>query len=62
MRHFGFGLGPHVCAGATIARAMLKAMLELLLPALGDYELDVSKAKRVEHIMVRGFANLPMRW
>jgi cytochrome P450 len=62
VRHFGFGLGPHVCAGATIARAMLKAMLELLLPALGDYELDVSKAKRVEHIMVRGFANLPMRW
>lgn len=62
VRHFGFGLGPHVCAGATIARTMLKAMLEQLLPALGDYELDVSKAKRVEHIMVRGFANLPMRW
>ncbi|MEQ6333936.1 cytochrome P450 [Sphingobium sp. MK2] len=62
VRHFGFGLGPHVCAGATIARVMLKIMLEQLLPVLGEYELDTSKATRVEHIMVRGFTSLPMRW
>ncbi len=62
VRHFGFGMGPHVCAGAPIARAMLKAMLELMLPALGDFELDVANARRVRHMMVRGFINLPMSW
>lgn len=62
VRHFGFGLGPHVCAGATIARAMLKAMLEQLLPQLGEYELDLANAKRVEHVMVRGFSTVPIRW
>lgn len=61
-RHFGFGMGPHVCAGAGAARAMLRVMLEELLPVLGDYELDVAKAHRVAHIMVRGFITLPIRW
>lgn len=62
LRHFGFGMGPHVCAGANVARAMLRAMMEVLLPALGDYDLDIANARRVQHIMVRGFIDLPMRW
>lgn len=62
MRHFGFGMGPHVCAGSNVARAMLRALLEELLPVLGNYELEVAQAHRVEHIMVRGFMTLPMRW
>jgi cytochrome P450 len=62
VRHFGFGLGAHICAGAPLARAMLKVMLEQMLPVLGEYELDTANAKRVEHLMVRGFVNLPMSW
>lgn len=62
VRHFGFGMGPHVCAGAIVARAMLKTMLEALFPLVGEYELDTSRASRVHHIMVRGFKSLPMSW
>ena len=62
VRHFGFGLGPHVCAGTQTARAMLREMLQLMLPALGDYDLDVANAERVKHVMVRGFINLPIDW
>jgi cytochrome P450 len=60
--HFGFGFGPHFCLGAPAARAMLAAIFTPLLPALGDYDLDMGAAERVEHMMVRGFYKLPMRW
>ncbi len=62
VRHFGFGMGPHFCAGANAARLMLKEIMRELLPFLGDYDLDTGRAKRVSHIMVRGFANLPISW
>jgi cytochrome P450 len=62
VRHFGFGMGPHVCAGANAARSILRIMLQELLPSLGDYELDLPRAKRVTHIMVRGFSVLPISW
>jgi cytochrome P450 len=62
VRHFGFGSGPHICLGAQTARRMLRVMLEEMLPVLGDYELDIGAAKRVPHLMVRGFSKLPMAW
>jgi cytochrome P450 len=62
VRHYGFGAGPHFCLGAQAARHMLRVILQELLPALGDYELDVANAQRVPHLMVRGFSRLPMRW
>jgi cytochrome P450 len=62
VKHFGFGAGPHVCLGAPAARAMLKAILTPLLPALGDYELDLGHSERVKHMMARGFYKLPIRW
>lgn len=62
MRHFGFGMGPHICAGANAARAILRAILEEILPVLGDYTLDMAQARRAEHIMVRGFITLPIAW
>jgi len=61
VRHFGWGSGPHFCFGAPTARAILRAVLQELLPALGDYELDLASARRVHHIMVRGFKSLPLR-
>jgi cytochrome P450 len=62
VRHFGFGSGPHICLGAQTARQMLRVILEELLPAVGDYDLDLGSAKRVPHLMVRGFSRLPMIW
>lgn len=62
MRHFGFGMGPHVCAGSNAARAMMQVILQEILPILGDYELDISRAQRVRHVMVRGFVTLPIAW
>jgi cytochrome P450 len=62
VRHFGFGSGPHICLGAQTARHMLRVMLEELLPVLNDYELDLGAAKRVPHLMVRGFSRLPLSW
>jgi cytochrome P450 len=62
VRHFGFGSGPHICLGAQTARQMLRVMLEELLPAMNDYELDLAAAKRVPHLMARGFSRLPISW
>lgn len=62
IRHFGFGLGPHVCAGAYASKTILRVILQELLPFLGDYELDLATAKRVRHVMVRGFVGLPVSW
>jgi cytochrome P450 len=62
VRHFGFGAGRHFCFGAQAARQMLQVMLEEMLPALGDFELDIASARRVPHVMVRGFYKLPMTW
>ncbi|WP_027543532.1 cytochrome P450 [Bradyrhizobium sp. WSM2254] len=61
-RHFGFGYGPHICLGANTARSMLKTILLTLLPAIKDYEIDLSRSERVNHMMVRGFYSLSMRW
>jgi cytochrome P450 len=60
IKHFGFGAGAHHCAGAHVSRVALKAILEEALDAFGEYELDLGAAKRVPHVMVRGFMNLPM--
>jgi cytochrome P450 len=61
VRHFGWGSGPHFCFGAPTAKAMLRTILQEALPTLGDYELDMAKAVRVHHTMVRGFKTLPAR-
>ncbi|WFU45660.1 cytochrome P450 (plasmid) [Bradyrhizobium sp. CB82] len=62
VRHFGFGFGPHICLGASATRSMLRAILPGLLAALGDFDVDVTKAERVRHLMVRGFRSLPIAW
>ena len=55
VKHFGFGMGPHVCAGAFVARSMLKTIMEEIIPFFGAYELDVASANRARHVMVRGY-------
>lgn len=62
VKHFGFGMGPHVCAGAFVARTMLKTIMEEVMPFFGAYDLDLASAKRTKHVMVRGFTKLSIHW
>ncbi|MDT4736755.1 MULTISPECIES: cytochrome P450 [Bradyrhizobium] len=62
VRHFGFGSGPHICLGAPATRAMLRTILPKVLSTFGDFEIDLARAVRVRHLMVRGFRSLPLAW
>lgn len=61
VQHFGFGAGVHHCLGALTAKRMLTPLLQDMLPRLGAFDLDLSRARRVKHVMARGFASLPMQ-
>ena len=41
-RHFGFGAGPHVCAGIHMARLEMKVMFEEFLKRIPEFEIDQS--------------------
>ncbi len=58
--HLAFGHGLHHCLGAPLARLETRVALDVLLPALGDYTVDVDAAVRVHSGNVRGFARLPL--
>ncbi|MBR0827197.1 cytochrome P450 [Bradyrhizobium manausense] len=62
VRHFGFGFGPHICLGASATRAILRTILPSLLAALREFDIDIARAERVRHLMVRGFRSLPIIW
>jgi hypothetical protein len=62
VQHFGFGAGVHHCLGSLTARRMLTPLLQQLLPKLGEFNLDMSNAARVRHVMARGFVSLPMEF
>lgn len=62
VRHFGFGSGPHICLGASSTRAILRAVLPMLLSTMVDYEIDMTRAVRVRHLMARGFRTVPIAW
>jgi cytochrome P450 len=62
VRHLGFGTGPHHCLGAFTAWQVCRAVLEELLPVIGDFEIDMADAVRTRFIMFRGFQRLPLRF
>jgi cytochrome P450 len=41
-RHVAFGLGPHRCIGAPLARVMFEVMVSAVLDRLPDYRVDLS--------------------
>jgi len=61
-RHLGFGAGPHQCLGSYTAWQVCRALLEELLPVIGDFELDLEKSVRTKFIMFRGFQVLPIHF
>ena len=40
-RHVAFGLGPHRCIGAPLARVMFEVMVKAVLDRIPDYEIDL---------------------
>jgi len=62
IKHAGFGAGPHICPGATLARREVTVFLEEWLPRIPDFEIDPAKPTRVASGMVNGVLELNLRW
>src|SRR5262249_2150248 len=61
-RILSFGHGQHMCLGAHLARPEGRILLEEVLRAMPDYEVDASGAQRLRSEFFRGFAALPIRF
>jgi cytochrome P450 len=61
--HLGFGLGPHACIGAALARAELWIVFETLFRRLPGLELDPERPPvRNTILIINGFKELHIRW
>jgi cytochrome P450 len=62
-KHLGFGLGPHACIGAALARAELQIVFKTLFTRLPGLELDTSRPPvRSTVLTINGFKELHIRW
>ncbi|MCU1483194.1 MAG: hypothetical protein JWQ19_3980 [Subtercola sp.] len=63
-RHIAFGLGPHFCLGAPLARLEAEVALQALLAATSDIALGTSPPRRRKHFHLRGFdsVHLALQW
>lgn len=63
-RHLGFGLGPHYCLGAPLARLEARVALDALLDRLPTVQLAIphSDLRWQTNPIVRGPKRLPLRW
>jgi cytochrome P450 len=57
--HVAFGVGPHRCLGAHLARLELVVLLEEVLRHIGDYQVDREQVTRFPGL-TRGIASLPV--
>jgi cytochrome P450 len=57
-----FGIGPHFCLGAHLARAELDGALAVLLARLPGLRLADAGATRVAGTVLRGAERLPVRF
>jgi cytochrome P450 family 142 subfamily A polypeptide 1 len=59
--NIAFGIGKHVCLGASLARLELKIFLEEVLPRLGGLRIHGENKPAIEpSCFIRGFKNLPV--
>jgi cytochrome P450 len=61
-RILSFGQGTHMCLGAHVARMEGRVILEELLAAYPDYEVDEAALVRMRSEFFRGFVSLPISW
>jgi cytochrome P450 len=59
--HLGFGIGPHFCLGAPLARLEMRAFFEELLWRLPDMELD-GAIERLQSNFQSGIKHMPVRF
>jgi cytochrome P450 len=59
-RHVSFGLGRHLCLGASLARLETRVAFEELLKRFPDFSIDESGVERRVNINVRGLSKLPL--
>jgi cytochrome P450 len=57
--HLAFGLGPHFCLGAPLARLEAKVALEQLLARLPNIR-RAAPPTRMDSIFLRGLTHLPL--
>jgi cytochrome P450 len=60
-RHVSFGLGRHLCLGASLARLETIVAFEELLKRFPDFTFDETGVERAHSSNVRGLAKLPLR-
>jgi cytochrome P450 len=61
-RILSFGHGQHMCLGAHVARLEGRVLLEEVLRAMPEYEVDSAGIERLRSEFFRGFAALPIRF
>ncbi len=59
--HLAFGIGPHFCLGANLARLEIRIMFEELLRRLPDIELAGS-VERLRSNFINGIKRMPVRF
>lgn len=59
-RHLGFGHGPHHCIGAHLARLEGKLLVEELIRAVPEYEVDEAACERPGSEFQIGYTALPI--
>jgi cytochrome P450 len=61
-QHLAFGLGPHYCLGATLARAEARIAIRMLLERCGDItlEIPVDEVPYDTSFMLHGLKQLPL--
>jgi cytochrome P450 len=59
-KQLGFGVGPHVCLGAALARLETRVAIEEFLARFPDYGIDESRIVRKVQTNVRGLQELPL--
>ena len=59
--HLAFGIGPHFCLGANLARLEIRVMFEEILRRLPDIELD-GKPERLRSYFINGIKRMPIRF
>jgi len=59
--HLGFGIGPHFCLGAHLARLEIRTMFEELLRRLPDIEL-AGPVERLRSNFLNGIKHMPVRF
>jgi len=59
-RHIAFGVGPHFCLGAALARMEGRIALERTLARYPRWEIDEGTLEPVHTTTVRGFRSVPI--